>query len=158
MIYVNVKYDQCERASDFSSALIYNDRSLEKRKKASSFKFSFYILVCQLPFSLVNNKIFNNRNNWAWLIIYEDEGKEMCKWPSYRSIIIIIHTPFFIRYHIEYSIDTCSMLHHQPKNIKISYIHFYMYPRLIVGMARSLNSISIWYGVDMLVWYNNINK
>jgi hypothetical protein len=49
VIYVNMKYDQCERASDFSSALLYNDRSL--KKKASSFKFShLYILVCQLSF------------------------------------------------------------------------------------------------------------
>ena len=47
--------------------------------------------------------------------------KRTCaKWPSDRSIIIIMHThTFFIRFHIAYSIDTCSMLHHHSKNIKI---------------------------------------
>jgi hypothetical protein len=46
VMYVNEKYDQCERASDFSSALIYNDWSL---KKSIIVQVLIYILVCQLP-------------------------------------------------------------------------------------------------------------
>jgi hypothetical protein len=48
------EYDQCERASDFSSILLYNDLSLKKTYHHSS--SHLYVLVFSISVSSVNKR------------------------------------------------------------------------------------------------------